>query len=204
MNLSTAWCNPAIGDLPPHSCSSGPRSDRSCQLRAPSPHNIPHHRTLLARSHTLWVSPSPQEQCLADQGLSSRQHIPRSSRVRCSFDRGDRHSCAGCHSQGVSVLCWQDMGILLFPYLLQHLCWAVLSLIFHVRDEVLVHLLQPCIKAVFLHEAQLFRAETIPVILFQLHTNISHPLMSPLFQSTHLGIKVPEGDRDIIESVHLL
>ena len=106
-------------------------------------------------------------------------------------------------------VCWV-MGVLLLPYLLQHLRQPILVSILHVRDQVFVVFFQPCIEAILLHDFQLTRAKAVPMVLFQLDTNVCHSfiihlngLVCTLFQSTHPGVQVPECDRNIIDTVHL-
>ena len=106
-------------------------------------------------------------------------------------------------------VCWVT-GVLLLPYLLQHLCRPVLVSILHVQDQVFVVFLQLRIEAILLHHFQLTRAKAVPMVLLQPDTNVCHSfiiclngLIRTLFQSTHPGIQVPECDRNIIDTVHL-
>ena len=106
-------------------------------------------------------------------------------------------------------VCWV-MGVLLLPYLLQHVRQPVLVSILHVRDQVFVVFFQPHVEAILLHHFQLTQAKAVPVVLLQLDTNVCHSfiirlnvLVCTLFQSTHLGVQVPECDRNIIDTVHL-
>ena len=106
-------------------------------------------------------------------------------------------------------VCWIK-GVLLLPYLLQHLCRSVLVLVLHVRDQVFVVFFQLRVEAILLHHFQLTWAKVAPMVLLQLDTNVCHSfiiclngLVCTLFQSTHPGVQVPECDRNIIDTVHL-
>ena len=46
----------------------------------------------------------------------------------------------------------QIVGILLFPYFLQHLCGPILVTVFHMRYQIFIMLLQPGIETIFLHQ----------------------------------------------------
>ena len=69
---------------------------------------------------------------------------------------------------------------------------------------------QSGIEAIFLHHLQLAQTKTVPMILFQFNTDVCHSLVirldrfiHSLFQPAHPGIEVPEGDGNIIDTVHL-
>ena len=106
-------------------------------------------------------------------------------------------------------VCWVT-GVLLLPYLLQHLRWPILVSILHVRDQVFVVFFQPRVEAILLYHFQLTRAKAVPVVLLQLDTNVCHSfiiclngVIPTLFQSTHPGVQVPQCDRNVIDTVHL-
>ena len=69
---------------------------------------------------------------------------------------------------------------------------------------------QSGIEAIFLHLLQLAQTKMIPMILFQFNTDVCHSLVirldrfvHSLFQPTHPGIQVPEGDGNVVDTVHL-